>query len=72
MSLDSIVPDAIDLTYYLQGNSEEPSKTLAECLLQTLNARFSLFLQPTSAGFDPLSDAACTLDPKLATTLLPP
>jgi len=41
----------------------------AQQLREDLLARFAIFLNPSSPGFDPLPAAACMLDPTVSTIL---
>lgn len=68
LCLSSVIPSLLELSLHLQ----DPSLPMlyANILLQSLQQRFCVFLDPTSVGFSPLPAAACFLDPTVSAVML--
>jgi len=67
MSLSYVIPSILEISLHLQDTTL--SKMFAQQLREDLLARFAIFLNPSSPGFDPLPAAACRLDPTVSTIM---
>jgi len=67
MSLSYVIPSLLEPSLHLQDT--RLLKMFAQQLREDLLARFAIFLNPSSPGFDHLPAAACLLDPTVSTIL---
>jgi hypothetical protein len=67
-SLSYVVPALFDLECHLQ--SFTANRTISKLMLSDFRERFSCFLCPGTADFNPLPAACCLLDPTVAQVLL--
>jgi len=64
MSLSAVIPSLLELSLHLSDQSLP--KQYSQQLYTSLWQRFSIFLNPSSADFNPLPAAACYLDPTVS------
>ena len=68
MSMSQIIPSLLELKLFLKGPAL--TKSLALALSQSLDVRFSCFLDPDSPDFNPIPSVTCLLDPNVAPCML--